>query len=142
MSKIAKGFDLLVAGVANWADPQFASIGLEVVDISPAEPSRETKEVTHHKSPRGVKEFLGGLIDPGECEITVQHDLNADLSALVPYLEEDKPRPWGIDFDAAGGVEKFNGILTNIGRSTPFGDVMKAKIKFKLSGVGGLLANE
>lgn len=142
MSKIAMGFDFLVAGVANWADPQFASIGLEVIEISPAEPSRETKEKTHFKSPGGVKEFLGGLIDPGECEVTVQHDQNADLSALVGYLQEDAPRPWGIDFADAGGVEKFNGILTNIGRSTPMGDLLKTKLKFKLSGVGGLLLSE
>lgn len=91
-------------------------------------------DVTHYGSPDRTREFIVGLIDPGEC----QFDLNfIPGSATDVFLEE---------INASGEVVRvritwpnswqwvFDGIATNYTPSAPIDDKMTASFTMKVTG--------
>lgn len=54
-----------------------------VGSISGPSTSGETIDTTHHKSPAGTRETIGGLIDPGELTLSVNYDPGADVASFT-----------------------------------------------------------
>lgn len=87
----------------------FTEVG-EAVSITPPNPTRETTDVTHLKSPNGTREFKGTLRDPGEANVMFNHTDAAYAKASALYLEDDL-QEFRIEYPD-GATEDFSAIVT------------------------------
>ncbi|WP_327376197.1 hypothetical protein OG393_20960 [Streptomyces sp. NBC_01216] len=115
-----------------------------VSDISGPSRSREAIEVTAHDSPDKYREFIKGLKDGGEVEITLNYDPgNSTHAALDADFEEDDLRAYqviilpGDDDEHTWG---FSALITDLGDAYPIEDKMERTATFKISGKPTLTA--
>ena len=87
----------------------YAEIG-EAVSIQPPQPTRETVDTTHLKSPNGTREFLGTLRDGGEASVTFNHTDAAYAKASALFMA-DGVQHFRITYPD-GATENFAGIVT------------------------------
>lgn len=87
----------------------YAEIG-EAVSITPPNPTRETVDVTHLKSPNGTREFKGTLRDGGEVNVMFNFTPAAYAKASTLFLE-DEVQGFRIDYPDDSN-EDFNAIVT------------------------------
>lgn len=114
-------------------------VGIEVTSITPPQPSRDSVDVTHELSPDSHREFIAGLVDPGEVSVefnwtpstgvTGLSDLYAELA--LPSLSATKTRR--ILFPNGASLQ-FEGFCTGISPEAPIDDKMTATATFKVSG--------
>ena len=121
----------------------------ELVDITVPSISKETIETTNHNS-AGVRTFMGGLIDFGECSITVNYDVDDAVGGSSTSNHEGLRDLAATAFETAGtggdtkvfiitfpdgsSTMTFGGIVTGFELSTPIDDVVKATYTIKVSG--------
>ena len=120
----------------------------ELVDITVPSISKETIETTNHGS-SGIRNYMGGLIDYGECSITVNYDVDDDVSSSTTNHEGlrdlaatafetagtgDDTKVFIITFPDTSSTMTFGGIVTGFELSTPIDDVVKATYTIKVSG--------
>ncbi|MEU6944296.1 phage tail tube protein [Streptomyces sp. NPDC046316] len=115
-----------------------------VTDIAGPSRSREAIEVTAHDSPDKYREFIKGLKDGGEVEITINYDPSAaSHAALDADFEEDDLRDYqvvilpGLDDEHTW---EFSGLITDMGDEYPTEDKMERSVTFKISGKPTLTA--
>ncbi|MFH9728305.1 phage tail tube protein [Streptomyces sp. NPDC017254] len=115
-----------------------------VSDISGPSRSREAIEVTAHDSPDQYREFIKGLKDGGEVEITVNYDPTATShTALDADFEEKDLRDYQIVILPGTDDEHtwdFSALITSIGDEYPTEDKMERSVTFKISGKPELTA--
>lgn len=87
----------------------YAEVG-EAVSIQPPQPTRETQDVTHLKSPNGTREFIGTLRDGGEASVMFNFTPAAYAKASALFLL-DGVQGFRIAYPE-GDSEDFNGIVT------------------------------
>lgn len=87
----------------------FTEVG-EAVSITPPNPTRETTDVTHLKSPNGTLEFKGTLRDGGESTVMFNFTDAAYAKASALFLE-DETQEFRIDYPD-GGTEDYFAIVT------------------------------
>jgi predicted secreted protein len=109
-----------------------------VTDISGPSRSRESIEVTAHDSPDKYREFIKGLKDGGEVELTLNYDpANATHTALDADFEEDALRDYQVVLlpgEADEHTWDFSGLLTDLGEEYPTEGQMERTATFKISG--------
>jgi predicted secreted protein len=109
-----------------------------VEDISGPSRSREAIEVTAHDSPNKYREFVKGLKDGGEVEITINYDpASASHQALDDDFEEDDLRDYQVVILPGTADEwtwEFSGLITDLGDEFPHDDKMERTATFKISG--------
>lgn len=114
----------------------FTELG-EVTNITFPSATTDMVDVTHMQSPGGIREFVPGLIDPGECSFemnfvpgsTAENTLNAIL-ALAPSLRVrfcriTTPNSYYYEFLA---------LLMTFEKTAPTDDKMTATVTFKVTG--------
>ncbi|MFM9634384.1 phage tail tube protein [Streptomyces galilaeus] len=115
----------------------FAAIA-NVSDISGPSRSREAIEVTAHDSPDKYREFVKGLKDGGEVEITINYDPGSTThQALDADFEEDDLRDYQVVVLPGTTDEhtwEFSGLITDLGDEFPHDDKMERTATFKVSG--------
>ncbi|MGW1278014.1 phage tail tube protein [Streptomyces tsukubensis] len=105
-----------------------------VTNVSGPGLSRDAYDVTAHDSPDKHREFIGGLIDPGEVSIDVNYR-PAVHDALIADLEDDDPRNYQIVFPDVGQTTwSFKAVMTGFEPSAPHDDKLTATLTFKVSG--------
>ncbi|MFJ4631559.1 phage tail tube protein [Streptomyces sp. NPDC088847] len=109
-----------------------------ISDVSGPSRSRDSIEVTAHDSPDKYREFVKGLKDGGEVEITINYN-PGDVShqALDADFEEDDLRDYQVVILPGKDDEHtwtFSGLITDIGDEFPYDDKMERKVTFKVSG--------
>lgn len=82
----------------------------EAVSIQPPQPTRETADTTHLKSPDGTREFIGTLRTGGEASVTFNFTSAAYAIASTLFME-DARQHFRIEFPE-GDMEEFAGIVT------------------------------
>lgn len=87
----------------------YAEVG-EAVSITPPNPTRETVDVTHLKSPNGTREFKGTLRDGGESTVMFNFTDAAYAKASTLFLA-DEVQGFRIEYPD-GATEDFSGIVT------------------------------
>lgn len=96
----------------------WAEIG-EAISITPPNPSRESVEFTHLKSPNKTREHKPSMIEPGEATVVLNYTpaarLKIDLLFVAPGVQE-----FQIGYPD-GATETFSGFLT--GKPTEGGEV-------------------
>lgn len=115
-----------------------------VTDISGPSRSRESIEVTAHDSPDKYREFIKGLKDGGEVEITLNYDPGtATHAALDADFEEDDLRDYQVIIlpgDADEHTWEFSALITDLGDEYPTEGQMERTATFKISGKPTLTA--
>jgi predicted secreted protein len=107
-------------------------------DISGPSREREAIEVTAHDSPDQYREFVKGLKDGGEVELTLNYDPNVlthqhldddfeerDLRTYQVVIFPGEPEEW---------TWEFSGLITNLGEEFPHDDKMERTCTVKISG--------
>lgn len=109
-----------------------------VTDISGPSREREAIEVTAHDSPNQYREFVKGLKDGGEVELTINYDPGSPTIAdLDDDFEEDDLRDYQIVIFPATINEwtwDFSALITSLGDEFPHDDKMERTVTFKISG--------
>lgn len=109
-----------------------------VTDISGPSRQREAIEVTAHDSPNKYREFIKGLKDGGEVEITINYDPGAaSHTALDADFEEDDLRNYQVVLlpgEADEHTWDFAGLITDLGDEFPTEDKAERTVTFKISG--------
>lgn len=109
-----------------------------VSDISGPSRQREAIEVTAHDSPNKYREFIKGLKDGGEVEITLNYDPGSTShQALDADFEEDDLRDYQVILlpgDPDEHTWDFAGLITDLGDEYPTEDKMERTCTVKISG--------
>jgi hypothetical protein len=109
-----------------------------VTDISGPSREREAIEVTAHDSPDQYREFVKGLKDGGEVELTLNYDPGvATIEALDDDFEEDDLRSYQVVIFPGTADEytwDFEGLITALGDEFPHDDKMERTCTVKISG--------
>lgn len=108
----------------------------EITDITPPAITKDVIETTNHSS--GVKSYLGGLVDFGECSITVNYDpdgtAHTGVRDLAKTANDDGDTQFVIEYsDAGSSTETFNGIVTGFTQETPIDDKLSATFTIKVT---------
>ncbi len=115
-----------------------------VSDISGPSRSREAIEVTAHDSPNKYREFIPGLKDGGEVEITLNYDPgDASHGALDEDFESDDLHAYQLVILPGTEDEHtwdFEALITDLGDAYPTDDKMERTVTFKISGKPELTA--
>ena len=132
---------ILAYGNGESPSEEFTILG-QVGDISGPSMSREIKDVTHHQSPPGYKQIVGGLRDPGEITFTVfydpgsaTHDFTTGLGAL---FNEDDVINWKLVFPVEAVIGYwglgFSAIMTKFDPQEPVNESLVANVTLAISG--------
>lgn len=120
------------------ASPQaFVDLG-EVFNITPPSSNVDQIDVTHMQSPGRRREFIDGLIDPGECSFEMNYipGSAADL-ALLDILDtpvgESRKRVCRIVYPN-GFQDTFEANLQTYEPNVPTEEKMTATVTFKVTG--------
>lgn len=109
-----------------------------ITDISGPSREREAIEVTAHDSPDQYREFVKGLKDGGEVEITLNYDPGvASIEHLDDDFEEDDLRAYQVVIFPGTADEytwDFDGLITANGDEFPHDDKMERTVTVKISG--------
>lgn len=109
-----------------------------VTDISGPSREREAIEVTAHDSPDQYREFVKGLKDGGEVELTLNYDPNvATIQDLDDDFEEDALRAYQVILFPGTANEwtwDFDALITALGDEFPHDDKMERTCTLKISG--------
>lgn len=113
-------------------------------DISGPSREREAIEVTAHDSPDQYREFVKGLKDGGEVEVTINYDPGVTTHQILDEdFEEDDLRTYQVIImpgEADEHTWEFNGLITGIGDEFPHDDKMERTVTVKISGKPTLTA--
>lgn len=118
--------------------PDTYEVVANVTDISGPSREREAIEVTAHDSPDQYREFVKGLKDGGEVEITLNYDPGvAVIERLDDDFEEDDLRAYQVVIFPGTADEytwDFDGLITANGDEFPHDDKMERTVTVKISG--------
>ena len=132
MSDAAIGYGIDFA-IDDGTTLNFVSL-IEVENIDLPESNTDEVEVTHMKSLNRTKEFIAGLIDPGECSVTTNwiqgNATDVELNALKVSGEK---RLMKITFEG-GTVWTLEGYVKGYKPDAPVGDKMTAVASIRVTG--------
>lgn len=110
----------------------------EVFSITPPSMEQDMVDATHMKSPGKRREFISGLIDPGECSLEMNYipgsvsDTRLNEILDLPAGEERR-RSCRITYPN-GVTHTFDGELSNYEPTDPLDNKMSATVTFKVTG--------
>lgn len=123
-----------IFGIGDAASPELFPALAEVVNVTPPSDTVDVIDATHMASPNRTREFIEGLIDPGECSL--------DLNFIPGGAADDIIQAW----KAAGGRKNcritypndvtwtFAALLTGYEPAVPVDDKMSATLTLKVTG--------
>jgi hypothetical protein len=118
---------------ADAATAVFTQVG-EVTDLTVFDASRDTVEVTNHRSPGFALEFIPGLIDFGSASFELNWVPARPITEdLMNDFQSAGNRAWRITLPDLTEIS-FLGALSSINATAPVKDVMKLSCEIKLSG--------
>lgn len=111
----------------------FAEVG-EAFAIAPPNPTRESQEFTHLKSPNKTREHKPGMIEPGESSVSLNYTPEARTKADALFVAGGL-QEFRIGYPD-GATETFFGFAT--GKTTEGGEVngkLTLNLPIKISGL-------
>lgn len=135
MPNIGYGVTLAVSDAAPAVDP--INVIARVTNFTPPSGTRDIIDVTSSDSPNMTREFIAGLIDPGEASMEIIWDIGTTTDVLLSaLLEERAPRTWRATFTQYTPAKTitFTAFLTGFEPDAPLEDAMKASLTLKVTG--------
>lgn len=125
----------------NDASPEVFTdlVGIEITNITPPQPSRDSVDVSHELSPDSYREFIAGLTDAGEVKIDFNWTPNTGVTGITSlYAELALPSATATKTRRIlfpnGSYLIFDAFCTGISPELPIDDKMTATATFKVSG--------
>lgn len=112
---------------STWAD-----LG-EVTSLTPPALAVDAIDVTHMQSANGTREFIPGLMDPGECSMEMNFLPGSASEALILSVLRTKVKMRNTF--PGGETSTFDAIITGYALAVPMDDKMTATLTVKVSGV-------
>jgi hypothetical protein len=115
----------------------FVDLG-EVINITPPSSTVDQVDVTHMQSPGRRREFIDGLIDPGECSFDMNYIPGSDsdtllLAILDTPVGESRRRTCRIIYPNSV-IDEFSANLMNYEPNLPTDDKATATVTFRVTG--------
>lgn len=138
MTSATLGYGALLQRGDGQAPEVFTTVG-EVRDISGPGFSLDTVEATHQASPDGWKEYIAGLIEPGELSFDINY-LPADATqdagtGLLSRMAARAVDNYKLVFpDAANTEWTFPALVTSFEPTAPVQDRLAASLTLKVTG--------
>lgn len=96
--------------------------------------SRASIDVSAHDSPDNSKEFVPGMVDPGEVSMTINWDsAEATHQDVRDDIYVDSVRTYRIE-EPDGSTVTFDGFVTGFENARPVDDKLTADITMKVTG--------
>ena len=112
----------------------YLSAGQVAGDITPPNDTVDIVEATHMQSPDGIKEFVLGLSDPGECSYPIHFNASSTTDALYRSIKAARERvKVRITFPNAA-TWTFSALLTGYAPAVPIADRQTAQVTWKVTG--------
>jgi len=108
-----------------------------ITNISPPNMSRDAQDVTNFNSPGMTREFIFGLIDPGEIKVDVIWIPGDASDTGIDALISVDPINWKLTLNLSGAIVKtvtFVGGVTDKTPTAALGEKLTASITIKISG--------
>ena len=107
----------------------------EVTSLKPPMHTADTVEATHMKSPSKFREYIAGLLDGGEADVTMNL-VPGSASDILCRAAVGATRDYKIVIPTTGGTWEATGqvIVTGYDRETPIDDRMTATLNVKFTG--------
>jgi hypothetical protein len=128
-------FEIATSGISP---TEYVSLG-EILSITSPSANVDMIDVTHMQSPNRTREFISGLIDPGECSFEMNYipDSAGDLELreiLAITTGATRRRQCRIRYPN-GVTTTFSGELQTYEKTIPLDDKMTATVNFKVTGI-------
>lgn len=125
-------------GIGDGASSESFTDLAEVLSISPPSQSVDIIDVTHLKSTDRIREFIAGMIDPGEVSMEMNLVPGSASEIAIQALEGlSTTTNFRVTFPdgTAGSVTWiFAGFLAGYEPAIPSGEKMTANVSFKVTG--------
>lgn len=132
-SQAMTGLGIVLAMKATPAATTYTAIG-EPFEITPPQQMDDEIEVTNFSSPDGVKEFIGGLTDPGECSFNVNYVPGGPTETLLFDAKATrKPRAFKITWPN-GTTWSFDLLIRGLQPTAPLNDRLVLQVTGRVSG--------
>lgn len=106
----------------------------EVFDLTPPNETTDVIEATSFGSPNGMKEFILGLTDPGECSFEMNFQPGSTSEGKLLTIKAARlPHGFRIVFPNAA-TWTFDGLLTGYEPAVPSDGKMTASVTIKVTG--------
>lgn len=123
----------LERGTGEGAAIEYSDVG-EVTDLTVWDGSRDSVEVTNHRSPGFSLEFIPGMIDWGSVSFEMNFVPSASITRdLLDDFKSAGNQPWRVTFPD-GETWTFLAALTRYSVTAPVKDVMRGSFELKVSG--------
>lgn len=134
VTQSAIGFGTLLK-VGDGGGPEAFTTLLENVAIEGPPLERDILDATHHESPDGYKEFLGGLKDGGEVSGEGNLVYDTTQTNLLTDFEAGTRRNFQILVPVSGGTKTwaFTGIIMRLQPTYPVDDRMTYSFGIKVT---------
>lgn len=114
-------------------------VGIEINKITPPQPKRDSVDVSHELSPDSHREFIAGLVDPGDVSFEFNWTPSSGVTGLtslyaelaLPSASATKTRR--ILFPNGASIQ-FEAFCTEISPEVPLDGKMTATATFKVTG--------
>lgn len=109
-----------------------------VRDVSGPNPELSTEDTTHHQSPAAVDEFIGTTLNPGEVTFEINwlpSDPTHDPATGLLFWQAQRTKEYWQLIYPDGSTDEFRAIVTGFARKAPVKGVLRADVKFKVSGL-------
>jgi len=139
-SEATLGYGTVFAiGITSGPTPaSFVDMG-EITNVTPPSSTVDQVDVTHMSSPDRRREFIDGLINPGECSFDMNYVPGSASDVLLLEIVNTPlgdPRSRRCKITYPNGVEdEFTGNLATYEPTLPTDDKMTATVTFQVTGV-------
>jgi predicted secreted protein len=106
----------------------------EVIEVTPPNMQTDDVDATHFSSPNRTREYIAGLIEPGEASIVMNRiDGSATEVLLMGLQSSGLPRTWVIVWPNET-TWSFLGLVKGYEATSPIDDRMTATCTIKVAG--------
>lgn len=106
----------------------------EVDDLTPPNEKADVLDATNFQSPDGYKEFIAGMVDPGECKFTMNFLPGSDSETAILAARASRQRyPARITYPN-GAVWTFQVLVLEYAPAVPTDKKMTCSVMGKVSG--------
>jgi hypothetical protein len=113
---------------------QFTAIDEIIGDVNGPSLGLSIVEATHHASPNNYREYLPGLVDPGEISFKINYIAgNTQHEALQTALTTRAVTNFRVEWPDEYEVG-FAGLVTQFAKAAPIEDMLAMDVTIKISG--------
>lgn len=111
----------------------------EILEVTPPNQLDDLVEATHMESPNRTREYILGLVAPGEASFVMHHVPNSESEALIfanrTRARAVPPEPTQCRLVFPNGVYwEFNALVRGYEPSTPIDDRMTVAVTMQVTG--------